>query len=219
MRWLKSTSGGLGAVKVKLARFSNCCTSLSNFSGCYVLSQRAHSQEAKWVVKHESSTQHLQSTFGEGPSAERRHAAHPRIRQGWYATIGTATTVWPAPHWQIEFTVAYRWQTWSNKHQSERRRGSDGNKNHYTDEIRNAFHLRVRGSAGRMGNTCSHQPLQLEHCSILREALQIWMCIYIYVCRFKKWAWLRRLAKSQVISPRKETHGRNDRVREKYAAL
>lgn len=47
MRGLKSTSVGLDAAKVKPAKISNCCTSLSNCFGRYVSSQCARSQEWK----------------------------------------------------------------------------------------------------------------------------------------------------------------------------
>lgn len=147
-RDINSTSIQTGKILQLLHMFIQSFFFFFFFTRCCVSSQCAHSQEGKMICQ--TRKQHRESLFGEGP----RDAGLTRENiPGWYATIGTATTVWPGPHWQIEFTVAYRWQKWSNKHQRERRRGRNWNKNHYGRNPQcTPSACGCEGSAGRMGN-------------------------------------------------------------------
>lgn len=67
-------------------------------------------------------------------------------------------------HWQIEFSVAYRWQTWNNKHQSEQGRGWNGNKI-IIATIHGALRHGVWGSASENRRTWIHSTCQYQPCS------------------------------------------------------
>lgn len=165
MRGLKSTSVGLDAAKVKPPAFSNCCTSLSNFSAAAFgvsgpLSCFQWGEMSCQTRKQQRNTYSARLARGSDRATSR---AQPDTR---ICRAGTPPSA-PQPQFGSRRTDRSNsvWFT-ADKRETINTRASEEEAGMgikiITAAVRDARHPRVRGSAGKTGSTCSRQPLQLE---------------------------------------------------------